>query len=192
MEFVLNKKEICKNPYTCPKEWDKLRNNIKNKNYPISLNYLDGISGVVENNSPQTNNYGAVMVDLNQPKPPNEILLKAVIDPHWLAQSQEKTFLNNTKKLNEPYVKTYRELALFSIPQDNYESVIDMYAESVPYSQIKLPQIPNLVPGDNNHPFPYIKHKKIENFDCNKNKTNNYNIILIILIVFILFIFINK
>lgn len=193
MEFILNKKQICKDPYTCPKEWDKLRKEIKNKEYPISLNYLDGISGTVPFNSTESNNYGAVIVDLNQPKPANEILLKAVVDNRWLGQKQERTFLNNTKRLNEPPVKTYRELALYSIPQNNYESVLDMYAESVPYSQIKLPEIPNLVPGDSEHPFPYIK----EGFGCNiindkLFKTLSFVIIILFFIFIISKININK
>ncbi len=41
----------------------------------------------------------------------------------WLGTPFEGTFLNATKRANEPPVKTYRELSLFPIPNNRYKKV---------------------------------------------------------------------
>jgi hypothetical protein len=41
----------------------------------------------------------------------------------WLAQKEEATYLNRWKAMNEPPVKSYRELRFFAPSQEKYEKV---------------------------------------------------------------------
>ena len=157
--------------------------NINNREYPMSLNYLGNLSGTVPSNSPDANLYGALFIPVDRPAPAGEIMLHATVDPRWLGQKYEGTFMNRTKARNEPPVKTYQDLQMFPIPQDNYESTLNMRAESVPYAEIKKPPIRNLL-----YKIPKTGNQScVEHFDCQTMNNPIYKTISFIIVILILF-----
>jgi hypothetical protein len=114
-----------------------------NKNNKHSLTHLGSLSGAshVDNarsfkfgdREPVTT-YGAQFKTVDYDTPYYEYMTHGTVEPPWLAQHQEGTFLNNIKALNEPPVETYKHLKLDSISSQKfkpYESILNEQVKEV-------------------------------------------------------------
>ncbi len=128
---------------------------------PNSITHLGGLSGADMNDLYPGELYGAEFKDVsdNTHTPYFEFTVVETIKRPWRAEWQERTFLNNTKRLNEPPVKTYRELRFNPISGQKYETYEPIIYKPLPDIPIK--------------PIPVT-----EPFNNNKNNNNNYNIIV--------------
>lgn len=125
---------------------------IYNSNYGdhTSLTHLGGLSGAPDTDlnfgyrssgvgTPFT--YGAEIVELNDyPKPYYDVTVSQLVYPGWLGERQEATFMNRLKVLNEPEVKAYRDLKLYPVPDQQYETyepIINTQEYSYP-----MPRVP--------------------------------------------------
>ena len=119
-------------PKTCP-------NNNLNKNSgkqdettanyeQMSLTHLDNLEGMMPINSKNASLYGARIIPIATKVPFYERSISRIQRApwFWLAQLQERTFMNRTKALNEPPVETYKELRFAPIPQDNFDAYIPL------------------------------------------------------------------
>lgn len=86
-----------------------------------SLTSLGSYEGAFANDEATT--YGSEFAEVEYNPPYYERMIKGVFIRPWLGQNMERTFMNRTKVLNEPPVKTYRELLFAPIPQEKYETV---------------------------------------------------------------------
>lgn len=66
--------------------------------------------------------YGSEIKNDNKQPTYFEKKYKHTVIAPWLAHSQEKTFMNRTKMLNENDVLTYRDIVLSNIPTEKYQS----------------------------------------------------------------------
>lgn len=119
----------CKNDEACAVEWNKVQDfNEREGKFKASLTHLDGLEGSVP---VATNNEGSIYAaefmevdDMHTPY--YERMLHETVNVPWLATSgddMESTYMNRTKALNEPPVRSYKDLKLSSVPQTNYGGV---------------------------------------------------------------------
>lgn len=101
--------------------WDKMKRCCGHTNYAISLNNLCGYGGSPLTSTYDSGLYGAEILPAEVYSPYYERNFSDILIAPWLGQSQEATYMNRTKVLNEPPVKTYKEIKLVSIPLDKYE-----------------------------------------------------------------------
>jgi len=107
-----------------------------NSQYNTSLTSIGDISGNLPINTGNNSDnpvYGASFKEVPRIPKYYEKLQSYTIVPPWLAKKQEKTFMNNIKRLNEDPVKTYKELEYVPIDNeihDAYEQVIYGYGDN--------------------------------------------------------------
>lgn len=107
-------------------------NNSQPSNALTSLDNIRGYTPKYSGNNMENSVYGASFKEVPRIPEYYEKLDTYTIIPPWLAKKQEKTFMNNTKRLNEEPVKTYKELEYQPIDDeihDAYEQVIYGYGD---------------------------------------------------------------
>jgi hypothetical protein len=90
--------------------------------YTTSLTHLGNISG---NHEDGNNVYGAQFDEVEAMTPYYERSIHYLDKKPWINNNLDKTYNNYIKMVNEPKVKTYRELEFKAIPQDKYEFIED-------------------------------------------------------------------
>jgi hypothetical protein len=123
-DYLESAEQICQGDIPCVLEWNKLYEEGYNRN-TSSLTHLNGLSGApgeTVGNYQQETPYGAQFKEVTVPKQGYEQNVLVRVEAPWLAQHQEKTFMNITKELNEPPVKTYRDLKLESVGTQQNET----------------------------------------------------------------------
>lgn len=93
---------------------------------PLSFTHLGGLEGAPD--TCEGNIYGAQFMSADMKTPYYERTISTNVKVPWLAQSEEATYMNRTKPLNEDPVLTYKELKLKSIPNDY--SYIEQFGEN--------------------------------------------------------------
>lgn len=122
IDVINDSSEFCNNSVPCMADWNKIREKYENKNYfNTSLTYLDGLSGSVPLNTDEGSIYGAQFMPIDMKTSYYEMMTTETVQVPWLAQDQERTFMNRTKELNEEPVQSYKDLKLSSIPQEQNE-----------------------------------------------------------------------
>ena len=123
-DTINNSGELCQNNEACIIDWNKLRQwNDKEGNFATSLTHLGGLEGSIPPNKEDGSIYGAKFMPVTMHTPYYERMTTQTVNVPWLAQDMEKTFMNQTKVLDEPEIKAYRELKLSNVPQQMYENV---------------------------------------------------------------------
>lgn len=128
--------------------------------------------------------YGAQFKEVQKPTPYYERNIPVTVTVPWLAEEQEKTFLNNTKEKQFPPVKTYRDLELSPIPDQKYESYVPtIYEREKPIdfqSIVVNDRVDNRIDNSNGGV------KKVEGFG--KAIDRNINVIGLIVLILIIFL----
>ena len=122
IDLINNSDEICNNSVPCMAAWNKLRAKYEKDGYHnTSLTELGGLKGAIPQNTDEGSIYGAEFMPVEHKADYYEYMTNEVVDSTWLAEGAERTFSNTVKEMSEPPVKTYRDLKLTSIPQQQYE-----------------------------------------------------------------------
>lgn len=103
------------------------------------------------------------------------------IVPPWLAKKQEKTFMNNIKRLNEDPVKTYKELEYTSVDDnvhDAYEQVIYGYGEDI------IGKVPK--------PIPVTQIEGFSPLDYLPKTGYLTNLVILFAVTYLIYLFINQ
>jgi hypothetical protein len=118
-----NAMELSEEPEPCNINWQELYGYNENKGIFQTSDFdLGNIQGNYENDQYQT--YGAqFMPTLDMHTPYYERMITVQRNVPWLGQEMEKTYMNQTKVLNEPEVQTYKNIKLGSINGNNYETI---------------------------------------------------------------------
>lgn len=118
-----NMMNLDEEPEPCDVDWSQIAGFTNREgHFQTSTDGIDGISGVSEKE--QYNLYGASFMtaeDLHTPYYDRLITVRS--NKPWFGQSMEQTYMNNTKKLNEDPVQTYKQLQLSSIDPNTHVTV---------------------------------------------------------------------
>lgn len=111
-------------PMTCAPDWsagvvDPESGSVVN----ASLVTLDGLDGSVPTDTREGSVYGAEFMPVDMHTPYYERMLTTTVQVPWLAESEEGTYMNRLKELNEPPVQTYKDLKLTPVSQNTHELV---------------------------------------------------------------------
>jgi hypothetical protein len=118
----------------CVVDWNNIQGFYeKEGGFKTSLTAIGNISGAVPQNTEEGSIYGAEFMPAIMHTPYYDRMTTETVSVPWLAESNEQTFMNRTKELNEPIVKDYRELVTRSIPQEQYASVEDFSTDTPNY-----------------------------------------------------------
>ena len=136
-----------------------------------SLTHLGGLSGAPDNSyigdsHDSDSNYGAEFKYINIKSPYYEPIISQRVSPGWLAEKQEQTFMNILKAKNEPPVKTYADLKLSSIPDQQYETYEPVIYTTQPNQYI---QFNNCNKCNKSTHFNNYNHYNIEPFKSSKD-----------------------
>jgi hypothetical protein len=93
--------------------------------YTVSLTHLGNYMGDNESNN---SIYGAEYSNAMAVTPYYERSMHYIDQKPWKNQNMDKTYMNYSKMMNEPWVDTYRELKLKPIPQINQEYITEGFS----------------------------------------------------------------
>lgn len=89
----------------------------------IALDDIGDIKGMHEMPGvPPRAVYGATIKEVKRDVPYFTTTVSRIVEAPWLGQPYEGSFMNNIKRLNEPSVKTYRDLEVSSVPSQTHET----------------------------------------------------------------------
>jgi hypothetical protein len=93
--------------------------------YKNSMNNLGNFRGMVDDSGRGDDEilYGACFKPIKYKPRYYETYIKYKGRSPWLGAPNEGTFMNALKRNNEPPVQTYKELVLFPVPTERYQSV---------------------------------------------------------------------
>lgn len=138
---------ICHNNTPCMLRWNEVQADPQEAGYRASLTHLGALSGAYENYYNDYNDgdgsnyegtvYGAEFHEVHHKPPYYESMIMERVEAPWLAQGQEWTFMNRTKVKNEPVVKTYKDLKLSPVSNENNE----LYKPMINTATMKRPKI---------------------------------------------------